>query len=165
LIKRGTGRQYSDAVSEVPITLWLPDSVERIVEAMADERQTTRSKLLRHILFRHLYGTLDLHALARRGNQTYSGWHDEEPMKKASSKRFELMVEFKPQVLDNVPDLEHSVANLKVFVSRQIKEDLASMARIKGMQLSAYARHVVMTDLLGHTAVLPIEQPPVGLES
>jgi hypothetical protein len=154
LIKRGTGRQYSDAVSEVPITLWLPDSVERIVEAMADERQTTRSKLLRHILFRHLYGTL-----------TYSGWHDEEPMKKASSKRFELMVEFKPQVLDNVPDLEHSVANLKVFVSRQIKEDLASMARIKGMQLSAYARHVVMTDLLGHTAVLPIEQPPVGLES
>lgn len=164
-ILQGSGRQFLGKVSEVPLTLWLPESVEKIVEALAVERETTRSGLLRHILFRHLYGTFDLHALAKHGNHDYSGWHHTRSaimFSRGLVKESELG--YKPQSLPNVASLSHSVADMKVFVSAQIKSDLAGLARNRKMLLSAYARHVVMTDLLGHTAVMPLEPVPEGLD-
>lgn len=161
----GTGRQFAGAASEVPLTVWLPESVERIVEALADARETTRSALIRHILFRHLYGTFDLHALIKRGNHDYSGWHQSRATI-LFSRSSKVSPEAGPPVqnLPNVADLSHSVANLKVFVSAQIKQDLADLAAARRLLLSAYARHTVMTDLLGQTAVLPLAQPPDGLD-
>lgn len=165
-ISQGSGREFVGKIAEVPLTLWLPDSVEKIVEALAAERETTRSGLLRHILFRHLYGTFDLHALAKRGNNDYSGWHQSrDAIMFSRSPIRETEKTYQTQTLPNVAGLSHNVANLKVFVSAQIKADLSGLAIARGLLLSAYARHVVMTDLLGHTAVLPLEQPPEGLDA
>lgn len=129
----------------VPLKIWLPETAERLVEALARQRDLPKSGLLVRLLFAHLYGWHDLEALlGRTGGRLVNA-----PLE-AESRSPGYRVE-----------LGKSVADVRVFVAPRMKSDLEALAAQQGLRLSAYARRVVLDEVLGR-APHPLEFTPAA---
>lgn len=127
----------------VPLKVWLPETVEAMVEDLARQRDLPKSGLIGRLLFAHLYG-----------------WHDLEVLLTRTGGR---LVNAPLEVESRSPgyrtELGKSIADIRVFVAPRMKSDLESLAAAQGLKLSAYARRVVLDQVLGR-APHPLEFSP-----
>ncbi len=140
-------RDYRKFISrDVAIKIWLPESVEKKMEEIATLFDCSVSDLIRQILFVHLYGRYDFLGLVER----------EDPKRlKASGdtgqREYGVRYSF-PNIAAalNRPDDIKSIAGFKVWVPDKMKWHLTKLAEQHRMSMSAYAREVIMTHLLGN---------------
>ncbi len=136
------GRDYA-FLDEEPIALkvWLPETIETMVEVLARRQGLAKSTIIARLLFAHLYGWHDLEALlVRNGGRLGSAPLEAES--RSPGYRTEL---------------GKSVADVRIFVAPRMKEDLEALAAAQGLRLSAYARRIVLDQVLGR-APHPLEQ-------
>lgn len=143
-------RDYRKFISrDVAIKLWLPESVEQKMEEVATLFDCSVSDLIRQILFVHLYGRYDFLGLVER----------EDPKKQKASgettpQEYGVSYSF-PNIAAalNPPDDIKSIAGFKVWVPDKMKWHLTKLAEQHRMSMSAYAREVIMTHLLGNISI------------
>jgi len=141
--RAGTGRDFEFLTGEpVPIKVWLPESVETLLETWATRLGLSKAGLVTQLLFAHLYGWCDLHA--HYGDE--AGWAVPRPRHAASRS---------PSYR---PDLGKSIADVRAYVPSQMRDDLARLAERHGLKISAHARRVILDQFLGRMPV-PIEIP------
>ncbi|MBX9965371.1 MAG: hypothetical protein K2Y35_20110 [Burkholderiales bacterium] len=129
----------------VPLKVWLPETVEAMVEDLAKQQDVAKAALLGRLLFAHLYGWHDLEVLlARTGGRLVHAPVEAESRSPAYR-----------------TELGKSIADIRVFVAPRMKEDLERLAAAQGLKLSAYARRVVLDQVLGR-APHPLEFAPDG---
>jgi hypothetical protein len=127
----------------VPLKVWLPEAVETMVEELARQRDLPKSTLIGQLLFAHLYGWHDLElVLAHGGGRLGSAPLEAES--RSPGYRTEL---------------GKSVADVRLFVAPRMKADLERLAEGQGLKLSAYARRVVLDQVMGR-APHPLEFSP-----
>lgn len=127
----------------VPIKVWLPETVEAMIEELARQQDVSKAGLLARILFSHLYGSHDLQVLlARTGGKLVHAPLEAESRSPAYR-----------------TELGKSIADIRVFVAPRMKDDLEHLATAQGLKLSAYARRVVLDQVLGRTPH-PLEFAP-----
>jgi hypothetical protein len=127
----------------VPLKVWLPETIEAMVEELARQRDLPKSTLIGHFLFAHLYGWHDLELVLAHG-----GGRLGNPPLDVQSRSPGYRAE-----------LGKSVADVRLFVAPRMKADLERLADIQGLKLSAYARRVVLDQVLGR-APHPLEFSP-----
>lgn len=139
----GTGRDFEFLTGDlVAIKVWLPETVETLLEAWATRLGVSKAGLVTQLLFAHLYGWCDLHA--HYGDE--ARWAVPRPRHAASRS---------PSYR---PDLGKSIADVRAYVPGQMRDDLARLAEREGLKISAYARRVILDQFLGRMPV-PIELP------
>ena len=143
LAHAGTGRDFEFLTGDpVAIKVWLPESVETLLETWASRLGVSKAGLVTQLLFAHLYGWCDLHA--HYGDE--ARWAVPRPRHAASRS---------PSYR---PDLGKSIADVRAYVPSQMRDDLARLAEGQGLKVSAYARRVILDQFLGRMPV-PIELP------
>lgn len=129
----------------VPIKIWLPEVVARTVKYLAREAGQSQSAWLRDLLLAYTYGRAAIKAheiresLQVRETPAFLRKH----VDRASGRWIYL-----------VPQLGKNVVAFKLWASEQMKADLMVLARHAEVELSAFAREIIVADLLGH-ATLP----------
>jgi hypothetical protein len=127
----------------VPVKVWLPETVEAMIEELARQQDVSKAGLIARILFSHLYGWHDLQVLlARTGGKLVHAPLEAESRSPAYR-----------------TELGKSIADIRVFVAPRMKDDLEQLATAQGLKLSAYARRVVLDQVLGRTPH-PLEFSP-----
>ena len=153
-----SGRAYNEYQDrDASIKLWLPVSIKKKLDEVCAYIDTSASDFIRQILFVHMYGRGDFLGLVQMKHPTVSK-HIE------SGVRFSIA----PGKATTKPAApEKNDADFKVWVPIKMKADLDRMAIQNKTSLSDYARHAIITHLLGN---LPYdsrafkELPPVGID-
>jgi hypothetical protein len=127
----------------VPLKVWLPETVETMVEDLARQRDLPKSTLIRQLLFAHLYGWHDLEWLLAHGGGRLANAPLEAESRSPGYRA----------------ELGKSIADVRLFVAPRMKADLERLAEIQGLKVSAYARRVVLDQVLGR-APHPLEFSP-----
>jgi hypothetical protein len=139
----GTGRDFEFLDGDhVPLKVWLPESVEALLESWSTRLGVSKAGLVSQLLFAHLYGWCDLHAQFGEGVALAT----QRPRHAASRS---------PSYR---PDLGKNVADVRTLVPVGMRDDLARLAAGAGLKLSAYARRVILDQFLGRIPV-PMELP------
>lgn len=138
---------------DTPLKFWLSEPVEKMIDEMCAFQDTSASDLIRQILFIHLYGRYDLFGLIERQDNTF---------KLNGRIRFSESID---EVKGSVPPVAKNIADVKVWIPKQMKADLQGLADGSGKKLSAYVREVLQVHLFGtippHGMALDAA-PPVG---
>ena len=139
----GTGRDFEFLTDNpVPLKVWLPESVETLLETWATRLGISKAGLVTQLLFAHLYGWCDLHAQYGDG----AAWVSQRPRHAASRS---------PTYR---PDLGKNIADVRAYVPTRMRDDLARLAADAGLKMSAYARRVILDQFLGRMP-MPMELP------
>jgi hypothetical protein len=153
-----SGRPYN-AYSErdAAIKLWLPESIKDRLNEVSTYIDTSVSDFLRQILFIHLYGRVDFLGLLQTKHPTALNSHIDTGIVPDASPQVEIEVKAvkKAKVIKNGP--EKSTSSVKIWVPSKMKSDLDQLALKNKASLSEYARHVIITHLLGN---MPYDSSP-----
>lgn len=122
---------------DTPLKFWLPEPVEKMIDEMCAFQDTSASDLIRQILFIHLYGRYDLFGLIERQDNTF---------KLNGRIRFSESIN---EVKGSVPPVAKSIADVKLWIPKQMKADLQGLADGSEKKLSAYVREVLQVHLFG----------------
>jgi len=137
----GTPFDYAAyAVSDVSVTLWLPQRLVDALDTVSAETDTSRPDVIRALLFEYLHGRAELarlHAWARTRPP------DPEPKFKFTEKRYPIDREA------NVRMLGKSAADLKLELPSVLKTQMAAHAKSEGLGLSDGIRKILVLRLLG----------------
>lgn len=138
------------ASHEVAIKIWLPVLVAHALKSVTDYEGVSQSSWIRERLFAYLYGQAAL--LAQRIRADRAGF--EMPM--FSRKPVDRSA---GRWVYKVPQLGKNTEAFKVWVSQQMRDDLAILAKHAGVGLSPFVREAIVGDLLGRGS-LP-ERPEI----
>ena len=130
--------------NDAPLKFRLSEELERMVDEICSYLDTSASDFIRQVLFIHLYGRYDLLGLLERQFPVF-----EE----------ERMIAYAPPV-ETSSKRGANIADIKVWLPRVMKDDLAYLAQSEGMTLSRYVRTVITTHLCGHAALA--ERSPIN---
>lgn len=141
------------ASHEVAIKIWLPALVAHTLKSVTDYEGVSQSSWVRERLFGYLYGQAAL--LARRVRANRAGF--EMPM--FSRKPVDRSA---GRWVYKVPQLGKNTVAFKVWVSQQMRDDLAILAKHAGVGLSPFVREAIVGDLFGRGS-LPERPEIMGL--
>jgi hypothetical protein len=145
-----SGRAYN-AYSErdTAITLWLPESIKDRLNEVCTYIDTSVSDFLRQVLFIHMYGRVDFLGLLQTKHPTALNSHIDTGIVPETTPQVELelkAVKKKPAA----EAAEGNTASIKVWLPSKMKVELDQLAVKNKTSLSDYARHVIITHLMGH---------------
>lgn len=135
---------------DATIKIWLPETPARLVKWLAERKGTSQSAWLRDRLAEYVYGRGAVTAQRIREKRRES---DRPMFSRAPVDRT------KGRYVYLVPQLGKNVVAFKLWASRQLRNDLESLAAHAGVGLSPFVREAVLADLLGRGS-LP-ERPAV----
>lgn len=138
---------------DTPLKFWISEPVEKMIDEMCAFQDTSASDLIRQILFIHLYGRYDLFGLIERQDNTF---------KLNGRVRFSENVDV---VNGAAVPVDKSIADVKVWIPKQMKVDLQILASCSGKKLSAYVREVLQVHLFGNIppdGIALDKAPPAG---
>ena len=148
-----TDRDYSELLErgDVAIKFWLPELMGTILDETCGLIDTTRSDLIRQVLFTYLYGRYDWLGMFERRAAFYqlnpvplvfyqTDWMEDESESET--------VVHEPEI---TKDMGKNIADLKVWIPRKMKEDIQILAAKAGITLSEMIREVIISTLIGHT--------------
>lgn len=142
----GTGRELDFLqAAPVPLKVWLPESAERLLDQWAAAHGMTKAAVVAQILVTHLYGWCDLEA--HFGDATF--WNT-AASRTAASRSPAYRTE-----------LGKSIADVRLLVPPQVRQDLVALGAARGLKVSAYARRVIVDHFFGRMPT-PVEMgdPP-----
>lgn len=138
------------ASHEVAVKIWLPVLVAQTLKSVTEYEGVSQSSWVRERLFGYLYGQAALLAWRIRANR--AGLEipsfSREPVDRSAGRW-----------VYKVPQLGKNTVAFKVWVSQQMREDLAILAKHAGVGLSPFVREAIVGDLLGRGS-LP-ERPEI----
>ncbi|NLI77502.1 MAG: hypothetical protein GX442_13800 [Candidatus Riflebacteria bacterium] len=138
----GADRDFSEfARDDTFIKVWLPDKLLTAVDELAEYFDNTRSRLLRGLLFVHVYGMVDFEAMRCRHLGLFApqpGIDDGEGIK------------FSRTGSATTAHLGKSRNNLKLHLPSRLLEDLQKLAARAGVPRSQYLREVLVSVFLGY---------------
>jgi len=144
-----TERDYSGLLEDgdVAIKFWLPELMALIIDESRAVFATSRSDLIRQILFTYLYGRYDWLGMHERRETHYQLEPESMPMfsRRASSGGIS------EPAPDLVKDLGKNSADLKVWIPRKMKDDIQALADKLSISLSEMIREIIISSLIGHT--------------
>lgn len=125
------------------LKIWVPETVFDALTRTASERDLPRPEWIRHILFSHLFGRVELDETIARLQAAGMRSYGREPL---FSRRARDVVNE-----DNEPylPLGKSTVDALVLVSDNIHAGLARMAERAGRPLGAYAAYVLCWAMFG----------------
>ena len=135
---------------EVAIKIWLPALVARTLKSVTDYEGVSQSSWVRERLCSYLYGQAALLAWRVRANR--AGFEMPSFSRKPVDRSAGRWVY-------KVPQLGKNTVAFKVWVSQQMRDDLAILAKHAGVGLSPFVREAIVGDLLGRGS-LP-ERPEI----
>jgi len=135
----GTGRSYSMLDTyDTALKFWLPEAMEIALTEMCSNAHTTRSDIIRQTLFTYLYGRYDLFSLIERGDTRFA---------LSSPILFSKSVSTE----NKTPELGKNTEDVKVWIAKQMKDDLQALADKSNLTLSHFIREILISNLFGHT--------------
>ena len=141
------------ASHEVAIKIWLPALVAHALKSVTDYEGVSQSSWVRERLFGYLYGQAAL--LARRIRADRAGFEmpvfSRIPVDRSAGRW-----------VYKVPQLGKNTVAFKVWISQQMRDDLAILAKHAGVGLSQFVREAIVADLLGRGS-LPERPEIMGL--
>ncbi|MCU0868020.1 MAG: hypothetical protein MUF30_00245 [Burkholderiales bacterium] len=146
----GTGRDLDFLrAAPTPLKVWLPESAETLLDRWAAAHGMTKAGVVAQILITHLYGWCDLEA--HFGDATF--WNT-ATSRAAASRSPAYRTE-----------LGKSIADVRLQIPPQARQDLAALADACGLKISAYARRVIVDHFFGRMPT-PIEigEPPADAD-
>jgi len=145
-----TDRDYSALLErgDVAIKFWLPELMGEVLDQDCIRLNgTSRSNLVRSILFTYLYGRHDWMGLYERNSGHYDLEHYSSPM--FSKRAPEPGEEGKEP--DIMYDLGKNIEDLKVWIPKKMKEDIQALADKASLTPSEMIREIIISNLFGHT--------------
>jgi len=145
-----TDRDYSALLErgDVAIKFWLPELMGEVLDQDCVRLNgTSRSNLIRSILFTYLYGKHDWIGLYERNSEHFDLEHYSPPM--FSRRAPEPGEEVKePNIMK---DMGKNIEDLKVWSPKKMKEDIQALADKASLSLSEMIREIIISTLFGHT--------------
>lgn len=149
----GPKRDYSHlAEHDHPIKIWMPQAVWDALAEVADYHDGDLSKVIRHILFVHVYGHFDYLAQLER-DQTNFAPHKrsaaEEEDDADGPENLEMMFSRPADSDHRTKDLGKNNHDVKVFVPKAFSEEIEGLAKQAGIPRSEYMREALIMYLFG----------------
>lgn len=138
----GADQDFSEfAEDDTFIKFWLPDRLLTAVDGLAEYFDNTRSRLLRGLLFVHVYGMVAFESMRCRHLGLFDPQIriDDGEMMKASRNGSATTAH-----------LGKSRNNLKLHLPSRLREDLQRLVARSGVPLSQYLREVLVSVFLGY---------------
>lgn len=123
---------------DVALKIWLPRVVAETGKVLADYYGQSQSTWLRDRLLIYGYGVAVAVVDRMRGD-------DDRPMFSRKSVGAE-----EGRWVYKVPQLGKNAVAFKLWISADMKRDLATLAAHAGLELSPFVREIIISDLLGH---------------
>jgi len=144
-----TDRDYSGMLEngDVAIKFWLPELMGLMLDQNCKVLNTSRSDLVRQILFTYLYGKHDWLGMYERRETHYKLRPESRPLFSRSPSS-ETVGEPAPNIMK---DLGKNTEDLKVWIPHRMKEDIQEMAGRASISLSEMIREIIVSTLIGHT--------------
>jgi len=137
---------------EVAIKVWLPALVANTLKSVADHEGVSQSSWIRERLFGYLYGQAALLAWRIRANRAgFEARFSRSPVDRSAGRW-----------VYKVPQLGKNTVAFKIWVTQQMRDDLAILAKHAGVGLSPFVREAIVGDLLGRGS-LPERPEIMGL--
>lgn len=134
--------------NDVAIKLWLPELAERRLIELSDHRGQSRSKLLRLVFFRYLYGEYELEAMRARQEGLF-----------LPPPRIMAAVSRHRSGPNTTPELGKNLEDTKLWLPARMRTDLQSQADRSEKPLSQFMREVLVSILFGHLPLADALKP------
>ena len=135
----GTGRNYGALDTyDTALKFWLPEVMKTAFIEMCNHANTTRSEIIRQTLFTYLYGRYDLFGLIERGDSRFALTSPALYSRAVSAE-------------NRSPELGKNTEDVKVWIAKQMKDDLQALADKSSLTLSHFIREILISNLFGHT--------------
>jgi len=137
----GTGRNYNTLDTyDTALKFWLPEVMKTALIEMCGHANTTRSDIIRQTLFTYLYGRYDLFGLIEKGDSRF-----------ALTAPVKILFSRAASTENRTPELGKNTEDVKVWIAKQMKDDLQLLADKTGLSLSHFIREILISNLFGHT--------------
>lgn len=129
--------------NRVALKFWLPKLVAEALEELAGLQSITMSAMLREFFLSHVYGVYVVTCFKQRNpdclkeHQIFFSISGSSYVKKRDPTYW-------------VPELGKNVAPIKLWIPKELKSDLQTLADHSGIKLSQYTREITISRLLGH---------------
>ncbi|NWF37275.1 hypothetical protein [Mariprofundus sp. KV] len=135
-----TDRDYSELLTQgdVAIKFWLPEIMDTILDESCKLLDTTRSDLIRQVLFTYLYGRYDWLGMVERSETHYQ--LNQEPK-----------VFYQRTIPNLTRDMGKNTEDLKVWIPSKMKKDIEALAAKTDISLSEMIREIMISTMIGHT--------------
>ena len=145
----GTGRSFAGfGTNDRPVKFWVPDVVRQALDELAEYHDSDLSKLVRHLLFVHLYGQYELQAAVERGERAYLPGRATIGEEGGACE-----VRYSRRATDEnrTADLGKNLNDIKVFLPAPMAEELDRLAEDAGITRSEFVREALVAQLFGRT--------------
>ncbi|HEY7905308.1 MAG TPA: hypothetical protein VIC53_00105 [Wenzhouxiangella sp.] len=153
----GPKRDYSHlAEHDHPIKIWMPQAVWDALVELAEYHEGDLSKVIRHILFVHVYGQFDYLAQLERGLSNFSPHKcsatdtEGEP---EGPENLEMMFSRPADSSNRTKELGKNNHDVKVFVPKAFSEEISGLAKQAGIPRSEYMREALIMYLFGRKSL------------
>jgi hypothetical protein len=145
-IVEGMGDFCDLATNDDAMKFWLPEPAMEALRELCAISGNSISESLRQFFAHHCYGIYAFHVMLTKHPDLFK---DPEPPK--FSRRFVEPPPGKKRIYTYwVPELGKNVVAMKVWVPSRLRNDLQILAAHVELNLSQYAREIVISRLLGH---------------
>lgn len=143
------------AEHDYPVKIWMPQAVWDALVELADYHEGDLSKVIRHILFVHVYGHFDYLAQLERGLSNFSPHRcsaadKEDGQDEADGPENLEMIFSRPTDSNHrTKDLGKNNHDVKVFVPKGFSEEIEDLATQARIPRSEYMRGALIMYLFG----------------
>ncbi len=139
----GSGMDFSEfEESDKAVKVWLPTLIDTILENISEANETSKSEIVRTILFIHVYGLNDFESMRNR----QLGWFKPPKTEPSDGEVSKALFSRSP---NRFPDLGKNIVAMKLWLPRRLLSDVATLAEQSGQRTSPYVRYTVIRHLLG----------------
>lgn len=138
------GRNYVgegfDPDDLVQLRVWLPEPLKEALWRISEYQYENVSEYVRDFLAIHLYGVHEVIRMEKDG----TGIHY-DPMYAEGLRKYSL-----ERTREHIPHLGKNIYGLKLYLQKQVKQDLQDAAESFAIPLSRYVRHLLVSHVFGH---------------
>lgn len=153
----GPKRDYTHLIQhDHPIKIWMPQAVWDALVELADYHDGDLSKVIRHILFVHVYGHFDYLAQLERNESMFVPHRRsraEEDDDADGPENHEIMFSRPADCDHRTKELGKNSNDVKVFVPKAFSEEIDGLAKEAGIPRSEYMREALIMYLFGRKSL------------
>lgn len=143
----------------VAVKIWLPQSLAQTLRWAADHQGESQSEWIRASLTAYVYGRAAVLALRIREERARRTRDGREPGGADTAFARGPVDRGAGRWVYKVPQLGKNTVAFKLWIGKQVRDDLQLLARHASLELSPFVREVIVGDLLGR-GTLP-ERPEI----
>lgn len=143
-------------IDNTSVKIWIPEPLDNCLTALSAHFEQSKSDLARNALMIHLYGRLVFEQLVANRLWRLTRRTEQEDTTKYSMEGISIKLEDSPRPA-YIQAFGKNTIDLKVWMPRQLKEHLESLAIDCGQTGSEYMRRALTAYYLGRTKIDPLK--------